>query len=144
MMLIEQSDERCTVIFAPPQQRDQNEFMRSFQIIRIVALLVVLGSHSACRITPLNKQEVAEWYPRYASFVRWVGYQGSDQQSHRFIARVMDGWKFIQIPREELSVADERPYSTASSAPLYYYLVDPTRDYQRIGDDREGAAANQQ
>ena len=64
--------------------------------------------------------------------VRWVGYQGSDQQFHHYIARVMDGWNFIQIRKHELTVADERSYSTASGAPLYYYLVDPSRDYGKV------------
>ena len=106
--------------------------MRPFQVIRLVVLLLVLGSVPACRTTRLNKQEAAHWHARYASMVRWVGYQGSDQQFHHYIARVMDDWNFIQIRKDELTVADEHPYSTASSAPLYYYLVDPSREYRKI------------
>jgi len=106
--------------------------MRPFQVIRLVVLLLVLGSIPACRTTPLNKQEAADWYARYASMVRWVGYQGSDQQVHHYIARVMDDWNFIQIRKDELTVADEHPYSTVSSAPLYYYLVDPSREYRKV------------
>jgi len=105
--------------------------MRPFQAIRLFALLLALGCIPACRTTPLNKQEAADWYSRYSSMVRWVGYQGSDQQFHHYVARVMVDWAFIQIKKDELTVADERPFSTASGAPLYHYLVDPGRDYKR-------------
>ena len=64
--------------------------------------------------------------------VRWVGYQGSDPQFHHYIARVMDDWNFIRIRKDELTVADERPYSPPSSARLYHYLVDPGREYSKI------------
>jgi len=69
--------------------------------------------------------------------VRWVGYQGSDQRYHYFIARVMDDWNFIRIGRDELVVNDERPLSATSSGPLYYYLVDPGRDYCKIENKGE-------
>jgi hypothetical protein len=49
--------------------------MRAFYLIRLVALLMLVFI-PACRTTPLNKQEAADWYARYASMVRWVGYQG--------------------------------------------------------------------
>jgi hypothetical protein len=78
--------------------------------------------------------------------VRWVGYQGSDEQFHHYIARVMDDWTFIQIRRDELKLDDIRPFSRASSAPLYYYLVDPSRNYQTIAAKKSGepsGAANQ-
>jgi hypothetical protein len=106
--------------------------MRTLHVIRLAAPILVLSCFPACRTTPLNKQEAADWYARYASMVQWVGYQGSDQQFHYYIARVMDNWNFIQIRKHELTVADERPYSTASSAPLYYYLVEPSQDYRKV------------
>ncbi len=106
--------------------------MRALQTIRLVVLLLALSFRSACRTAPLNKQEAADWYSSYASMVRWVGYQGSDPRFHHYIARVMDDWAFIQIRKDELAVADERSYSTASSAPLYYYLVDPSHDYRKV------------
>ncbi len=106
--------------------------MCALHLIRLVALLMMLVFIPACRTTPLNKQEATDWYAKYASLVRWVGYQGSDQQYHHLIARVMDDWNFIRIRKDELTVDDERPYSTASGAPLYYYLVDPSRDYRKV------------
>ena len=108
----------------------------------LVLLLMVLATIPACRTTPLNKQAADDWYMRYATLVRWVGYQGSDQHYHHFIARVMDDWNFIQIRKEELTVEEERPYSNSSHAPLYYYLVDPSQDYRRIEPQgQQGAAA---
>lgn len=106
--------------------------MSALHVIRLVTLMMALACIPACSRTPMNKQEAADWYSRYSSSVRWVGYQGSDAQFHHYIARVMDDWAFIQIRKAELTVADERPYSTASSAPQYHYLVDPKRDYRKI------------
>src|SRR6266446_3117916 len=82
--------------------------MHPLRLIRCVGLVVALGVLPACRTTPLNKQEAANWYARYGSMVRWVGYQGSDEQFHHYIARVMDDWNFIQIRRDELKVDDVR------------------------------------
>ena len=106
--------------------------MRALHTIRLLALLLVLACIPACRTTPLDKQEATAWYARYSSMVRWVGYQGSDPQFHYYIARVMDDWNFIRIRKDELRVGDERPYSKASSAPLFHYLVDPSRDYRKV------------
>ena len=120
--------------------------MRPFRHVRFAVLIAALLNLTACRTAPLNKQEAAGWYAQYASMVRWVGYQGSDQQFHYYIARVMDDWNFIRITRDELVVGDERPYSTASSVPLYYYLVDPSGDYRKIEKkgEQDGAANGSQ
>ncbi len=106
--------------------------MRLIRYIKIAASMLLLVGAVGCSTTPMNKQEAAEWYASYHSMVRWVGYQGSDQQYHYFIARVMDDWAFIRIKRDELTVSDERPYRGTSSSPLYYYLVDPNRDYRKV------------
>ena len=106
--------------------------MRLIHYIRVLALLAVLASIPACSTTPMSKQEAADWYSRYHLMVRWVGYQGSDEQYHHYIARVMDDWAFIRIKKDELRVSDERPYSKSSSAPFCYYRVDPRRDYAEI------------
>lgn len=77
-----------------------------------------------------------------------LGYRGSDTQRHHFIARVMDDWAFIQIKKEELKLDDERPFARTSSAPLTYYDVDPSRDFQKIEvktkGEQEGAANGSQ
>ena len=102
--------------------------MRYSAVLLAVALL---ASVPACRTTPMNKPEAANWYARYHSMVPWVGYQGSDDRNHYFIARVMDDWAFIRIKKDQLTVSDERPYRGTSSSSLYYYLVDPSRDYRK-------------
>src|SRR5262245_6509915 len=107
--------------------------MRMRHTIRLGTLLLALGCISACVNTPLDRSAAADWYSRYGSMVRWVGYQGSDQQFHYFIARVMDDWNWIRIRKDELRVEDERPYSRRSSGPLYYYLVDVSKDYRKVG-----------
>ncbi|MBI1178298.1 hypothetical protein GC207_12755 [bacterium] len=86
----------------------------------------------ACSTTPMDRSETANWYAKYHSMVRWVGYQGSDQQYHHFVARVIDDWAFIKIQKTELMVADERTYRGLPDSPLYYYLVDPNHDYRKI------------
>jgi hypothetical protein len=48
----------------------------------------------------------------------------------------MDDWAFIQIAKGELQVEHERPYSKPSSGQLYHYLVDPGKDFQKIGDKK--------
>ena len=112
-----------------PVMTSQNE--GSFSA-RLAALLLVMGCIPGCVATPLDKQEAEIWYAQYASMVQWTGYQGSDQQFHYYIARVMDDWNWIRIRKGELTMDDERPYSRASGAPLYHYLVDPGRDYRKL------------
>jgi hypothetical protein len=122
--------------------------MRSLHSIAILSLLAVIGSLTACRKSVWTKREATDWYAKNSSMVRGgVGYQGSDAQSHHFIARVMDEWVFIQIPTNELRLDDERPFSTGSSAQFAYYAVDPSRDFQKLEKtegERSGAASRGQ
>lgn len=106
--------------------------MRIHPVIRASILIVVLPCAALFSRPALDKREAVAWYAKYSSMVRWVGYQGSDQEHHFYIARVMDTWTFIQIRKDELTVADERPRSRASSGPLYHYLVDPKQDYKKV------------
>ena len=111
--------------------------MRLLNLILIIGLVAVVGSFTSCRKREWTKIEVIEWYAKYGSMVRGgLRYQGSDQQSHHFIARVMDDWTFIQIRKDELKVDDERPFSRPSSAPLAYYAVDPSRNFKKIEEKR--------
>lgn len=113
--------------------------MRSLHLIFLTGIVAVVGSLTSCRKTEWTKQEVIEWYAKYGSMVGGgLGYQGSDQQRHHFIARVMDDWAFIQIKKEELKLDDERPLSRTSSAPLAYYAVDPSRNFQKIEVKTQG------
>ena len=98
----------------------------------VVFALLFLLHLTACRTPPMNKQEAADWYAKYHSMVRWVGYQGSDDHFHHFIARVMDDWAFIRVDRAELQMDDERPMAKGSSGPFSYYAVDPSRNFEKI------------
>ena len=98
-----------------------------------MALLALIGvSLAGCSSKPLNNEQATRFFADWGKAVRWVGYQGSDQQYHYFIARVMDSWRFIQIEKSKLTVAEEWPNSKASSAPLYHYIVDPHNNYKKI------------
>ena len=77
-----------------------------------------------------TREAVVSWYAQHHKQIGFVGYQGSDQTRHHFIARYMDDWVFIVIKKEELRLNDERPFSRAWSAQLYYYLVDPSRYFE--------------
>ncbi len=91
---------------------------------------------TSCRETEWTKKDVIEWYAKIGSSVRGgLGYQGSDEKYHHFIARVFDEWVFVQMKREELKLDDERPFS---SAPLAFYAVDPSHDFQKI-EEKSGA-----
>ena len=123
-----------------------HKLMRSLHLLSILGLVAVVGGVTSCRKTEWTKQEVIEWNVNYGSMVRGgLGYQGSDQQWHHFFARVMDDWVFIQIKKADLKLDDERPFSRASSAPLAYYAVDPSRNFQKIetkGRGEPDGAAN--
>ena len=62
--------------------------------------------------TEWTKKEVIEWHERFGSMERGgLGYQGSDEEHHHFIARPVDSWVFIKVKRDELKMDDERPFS---------------------------------
>jgi len=114
-------------------------------MIRIATVLVVSLLVYGCagpfelRKTHWTVPEVKSWYVDYREDPHaWDGilYQGSDSMWHYYIARVIavDNWAIIQIRREELKVADERPRAISSSAGLGYYFVDPTRDFVKVRD----------
>jgi hypothetical protein len=111
--------------------------------ITVVALLVCgCAGPFEMRKTKWSVAEVRDWYERYRKTEphAWDGilYQGSDAHRHHFVARVLsvDNWAIIQIKKEDLSLADERPYLTISSGALGYYYVDPSRDFAKIRDYR--------
>ena len=116
--------------------------MGALHLILFVWLSAVVAVFSTCRKTEWTKKEVIEWHERFGSRERGgLGYQGSDEQHHHFIARAVDSWVFIKVKRDELKMDDERPFSRASSAPLAHYAVDPARDFQKVeqkGDGMDG------
>ena len=106
--------------------------MHILRRVPIVVLLTMLLSLSACAIDPMSRQQAVDWYTSNASELKWVGYQGSDKDYHYFVGRKPDTWVFIRIWKNDLTVEDERPFTSTYRYPLYYYLVDPTQDYIKI------------
>ena len=104
------------------------------------ALLPVFatGCVSSTSSTPWSKKDAVSWYSRNQQWIRGgIGYQGSDEEQHHFIVRVMDSWTFIQIAKPDLKLAEEHPFPSASSAQLFYYSVDPLHDFAKIEPKKE-------
>jgi len=112
--------------------------MRTFRLVYIVVLLTVLLSLSACTSAPMNRQEAVDWYTNNAAELTRVGYQGTDKNYHYFAGRTKKGWAFIRVRKNELTMEDERTFTSIYRYPVYYYLVDPTQDYKKI----EGSEPN--
>jgi hypothetical protein len=113
--------------------------MRVLAFIVLMTLLVCGCVGPFARKTHWTVPEVKAWYPDYRKErYAWDGilYQGTDTHYHHFVARVLsvDDWAIIEIKREDLTLADERPYLTISSGALGYYYVDPSRDFIKIRD----------
>ena len=110
-----------------------------------LGILLAAGCASSGVDRSWTKEEAVRWYSENSGSgsVRFVGYQGSDATQHHFIARVMDSWTFVQVPKEELQLPDERPFPSASSAQLYYYLVDPAHGFAKVESEKEANQALQ-
>ena len=103
----------------------------------LFGVLLTGGCASASSGRPWKKEQVVSWYGDGQGPVRFIGYQGSDAVQHHFIARVMDTWTFLQISKEDLRLPEELAFPSASSAQLYYYLVDPARDFAKLEPKKE-------
>jgi len=73
--------------------------------------------------------QVQEYYNKNSSTTNCFLYRGTDGQTHHFLSRVIDQWVFLTIKKNELSMPDERPYSTAK---LGYYYVDPNNHFVKL------------
>jgi hypothetical protein len=108
----------------------------------ILLLFLLLGCNLSYKMS--NKEwtvpQLKEWSARESkSPSTWKGrilYQGSDTACHHYISRHMDEWVWFRVKRADLMIVDEKPYptKTTSSSPLGYYYVDPTKDFEKIGD----------
>ena len=85
----------------------------------------------------MQKAELQKWYrddlSRYSGAGK-LGYTGSDAAYHYFIARPVDDFVTIQVPRDDLTLKEERRTSELGRERMYFYLVDPARDFRRIDD----------
>lgn len=85
-----------------------------------------------------HKQELLDWYNKNEpanSNLQKFGYAGSDEAYHHFITRPIDSFLQVKIPRNELTIADERPHSSLTSHQLYFYLVDPRQNFRKVPGD---------
>ncbi|ATC62996.1 hypothetical protein CMV30_02990 [Nibricoccus aquaticus] len=106
----------------------------------ILLLLILLLVGAGC-VGPFKKKaawspaEVTEWYQGTsipATIHRGIGYQGTDESFHYFIARPIDFFVFIKIPRAQLQIEDVQPRQQSSSAGLgVYYWVDPLQGFRK-------------
>ena len=108
----------------------------------LVLLLATVGCVGPSKKAILSPSEVAEWYERWSlpsTINRGIGYQGSDEAFHYFIARPIDYFVFIQVPRDQLKLEDVRPKQQASSSGLgVHYWVDPLHDFRKKEADPDG------
>jgi hypothetical protein len=112
--------------------------VRQEMILRLAFFFVALAA-SGC-VGPFKKSvwspaEVAKWYERWShpsTVHRGIGYQGSDEAFHYFIARPIDYFVFIRIPRGQLQLEDTRPREQVSSSMLgVHYWVDPLDNFRK-------------
>jgi hypothetical protein len=83
-----------------------------------------------------NKKDLVIWYDKHEptnSNLSKFGYAGSDDRFHYFITRPVDSFITPRIPRNELTISDERSRSTLGRQ-LYFYQVDPRQDFRKIPD----------
>ncbi len=105
--------------------------------MRFAALLLLSACAGPSRPAPWTRAEVQDWYARWVQprdgSGLGIGYRGSDAQFHYFMARSMDDWVFIRLPRSELRLAEEHPLSHASiGAESIYYWLDPAHGFARL------------
>src|SRR5438105_10837676 len=99
--------------------------MRAFSFI-VLGLTCGCAGPFETRKTKWSIDQVRDWYADYRKSDphAWDGiiYQGSDARRHHFVAKMLsvDNWTIIQIRREELTLADERPVLTVSTRRLGY------------------------
>ncbi|HYF35571.1 MAG TPA: hypothetical protein VD994_09805 [Prosthecobacter sp.] len=114
----------------------RNIFYRS--AVLTAALIVLTGSGfgpEGFKKRTWTKNELVSWYAEYRPTnerLKVFGYQGSDADYHYFITRPIDSFFMPRVPRAEIKIKDERPYSRSSSAPLYHYIVDPLQDFRKV------------
>lgn len=109
----------------------------SFIFIAAVLISGCVGPFG--RKTVWTPAEVAEWYGQWSlrpTVDRGIGYQGSDEAFHHFIARPIDYFVFIKVPRAQMQISDLRPKQQTSSDGLgIYYWVDPLNAFRKKEPD---------
>ena len=93
----------------------------------------------ACGTREWSEEELHKWYADWGAEtasrpLRSLFYRGSDATHHHFICRPMDSWVFIMVPRDQLSLPEEKPSIAGLSTGPFpgYFAVDPFNGYRRL------------
>ena len=83
------------------------------------------------------KSELQAWYrddlSRYSGAGK-LGYTGTDADFHHFIARPVDDFIIIKMPKEQLKLNDPRGTSELGKHEIFFYFVDPAHEFRKIRD----------
>lgn len=105
----------------------------------LIGIVFLVGCSSNPRVWTV--EETKEWYEQYSaeqseemkSFLSPLYYQGSTNECHYFMCRLMDESVFIKIKIDDLKLDEIKPKEEDSTA--YYYAVDPLNDFKKIEED---------
>lgn len=117
-----------------------NPLPMKMNILYAICIMAVLASCSApyqAQKTVWSVKEVQDWYNKDSAkynTTNCVLYRGTDTQAHHFLSQFTDKWVFMTIPKNELSITDEKPYKVDSAVKLGYYYVDPNNHFVKIRD----------
>lgn len=110
--------------------------MRRLRILPVLCLL--LAGCSGPWV--MNKSELVKWYrddlSKYSGRGK-LGYVGSDAGFHHFLARPIDDFVSIQVPKSQLKLKEEHLESELGSGRMYFYLVDPEHGFRKIDKPTE-------
>jgi hypothetical protein len=116
----------------------------SITLLSSTLCLIFLGSLTSGCLSPegrpkevWTKDELVSWHREHTQTnpnLKKFGYAGSDDNYHYFITRPVDSFLLPRIPRKDLKIVDERPRAELKKQ-LYFYLVDPQRNFRRISND---------
>jgi hypothetical protein len=83
----------------------------------------------------MGKSELQRWYrdelSRYSGAGK-LGYQGTDDDFHYFIARPVDDFVGIKVPRSQIKLAEQHSTSELGRHRMYFHLVDPEHGFRKI------------
>ena len=100
-----------------------------------LAICLLLPS---CAERVWSRQELVEWYNEYEPIIpnlQRFGYAGSDARYHHFVTRSVDDFVMPRVPRDQITIQDERRHSDLGSSQFYFYLVDPKHNFRKIPGD---------
>lgn len=106
----------------------------------LTCIIIFTVIFTGCAVSNVGGQkswtvsELQAWYNKNSSTSNCILYRGSDLQTHHFLSRAIDEWIFLTIKKNELDIADERPYNANSLGKLGYYYVDPNNHFVKLRD----------